>query len=119
MGYCTTFTIFIEDGEPTQDDLRRITEKLDTYDCFDFWGDEWLGSDIKWYDYLDNMCELSKKFPQFRFYVHGDGDESDDLWEDHWQNGMYQHCYAEIPPFDPKQMSVYVSNQTKNERTAT
>lgn len=120
MGYHTTYTIFIEDGDPKEDELTRITKMLDTYEDFDYWGEEWIGSDIKWYDYLDNMCELSKAFPQLRFFVHGDGDDSDDLWEDHWQAGMYQHCYAEISPFDPTQMSAYVSSKTKEfERTVT
>mgnify|MGYP003480903412 FL=1 len=107
MGYCTTFVISVEDGDPSEGEFDRISHMLETYEDFEFWGDEWVASDVKWYDYNDDMQRLSKEFPQFRFYVHGDGDDSDDLWEDHWQDGRYQHCCAEIPPYDPTQMTEY------------
>lgn len=114
MGYNTTYFISVEDGDPTQADYENITEMLRKYEFFDNWGDEWFAT-TKWYEYQDNMCDLSKAFPQFRFFVHGDGDDSDDLWEDHWQNGLYQHCYAEIPPYDPSMMSPYVKPESESD----
>ncbi len=107
MRYRTDFVISIEDGEPTDRDIEEITEMLEGFDYFDYWGDEWMATSIKWYNYEDDMFKLSKAFPHLRFYVHGDGDDSDDLWEDHWEDGKVQHCYAEIPPYDPAKMSEF------------
>jgi len=115
MGYRTYYGICIEDGDPTPEDLQKITKLLESFEDFESWGDEWYGSELKWYDYLDDMYTLSKAFPQFRFYVHGDGDDSDDLWEDHWQDGRFQHCYAEIPPYDPAKMTPYVPTKQHND----
>lgn len=107
MGYRTDFVISIEDGEPSEHDREQITKMLEDFESFEYWGDEWMSLSVKWYEYQNDMYKLSKAFPHLRFYVHGDGDDSDDLWEDHWQDGKFQHCYAEIPPFDPLQMTEY------------
>jgi len=99
MGYCTTFVISVEDGDPSEGEFDRISHMLETYEDFEFWGDEWVASDVKWYDYNDDMHRLSKEFPQFRFYVHGDGDDSDDLWEDHWQDTEPTILHTQIVKF--------------------
>lgn len=107
MGYRTDFVISIADGEASDQDTEKITEMLEAFEGFEYWGGEWMVSDVKWYEYQDDMFKLSKAFPHLRFYVHGDGDDSDDLWEDYWQDGKFQHCYAEIPPYDPSKMQEY------------
>lgn len=107
MGYRTDFVINIEDGDATAQEIENISELLETFEHFEFWSDEWMAIQIKWYDYGEDMVKLSKTFPHLRFYVHGDGDDSDDLWEDHWQAGKYQHCYAIIPGYDADAMCDY------------
>lgn len=107
MGYRTDFVICIEDGDASEKDIERITEMLNSFESFESWGDEWIASSVKWYNYGPDMCALSKAFPHLSFYVHGDGDDSDDLWEDHWQDGKFQHCYAIIPDYDPEGMTEY------------
>ena len=42
---------------------------------------------MKWYDYEQDMKELSKQYPEFYFWLRGDGEESDDLWVACFHNG--------------------------------
>ena len=61
---------------------------------------------VHWYDHNDDMLSLSREFPEIRFYLHGEGEESGDLWDAWYLNGKTQFCPAEIiyPPFDPEQL---------------
>ena len=60
----------------------------------------------KWYDHDEDMKEISAKFPGVLFVLHGEGEESCDLWDAYYLNGKMQHCQAEviIPPFDPAKL---------------
>ena len=42
---------------------------------------------MKWYDYKQDMKELSKQYPELYFWLRGDGEESDDLWVACFHNG--------------------------------
>ena len=61
----------------------------------------------KWYTDDKEMLKLSKKFPDVLFKLHGEGEESDDIWERYFMNGKSQYCQAEIviPPFDKSKLS--------------
>ena len=41
----------------------------------------------KWYDYEEDMERLSRAYPEITVRVNGDGEDSDDLWQDFWHNG--------------------------------
>ena len=43
--------------------------------------------EMKWYDYKQDMKELSKQYPEFYFWLRGDGEESDDYWVACFHNG--------------------------------
>lgn len=60
------------------------------------------GDSMKWYEYDEDMRELSKQFPDFLFTLEGDGEDPDDLWRAYYHNGKCQHCPARImyDPFD-------------------
>lgn len=57
--------------------------------------------DVKWYDWKQEMAELSRAFPDLVFKVHGWGEESDDLWDAYFCAGKRQDCTATLEPFDP------------------
>jgi hypothetical protein len=61
---------------------------------------------IKWYEYDENMREVSIKYPALLFTLHGEGEASDDLWCAYYQNGKCQRVDAEITyaPHDPTKM---------------
>lgn len=60
----------------------------------------------KWYDYEDDMIEMSKCFPDILFTLHGVGDDSEDLWFAYFCNGKMQNCPAIITydDFSPKKL---------------
>ena len=53
----------------------------------------------KWYDWQDDIYELSKAYPDITFEVSGDGEGPEDLWKSVWKDGCYEIQYAIIPPF--------------------
>ena len=44
----------------------------------------------------EEMLELSKHFPDTVFCLHGEGEESGDLWYCYYKNGKSQYCPAQI-----------------------
>lgn len=61
---------------------------------------------VTWYDYEEDMLDISKQFPDVLFCLHGEGEESGDIWDHYFLNGKAQYCKAEIniPPFDPNRL---------------
>lgn len=106
MGYYTQYSILYYSERITPEMDRKIEEFFETIDGggwehYDgqFWSDE-----RKWYSQEVDMYNLSKQFPDVFFTVSGNGDDSDDVWEEHWQDGSMQHCHMVIPPYDPQKM---------------
>jgi hypothetical protein len=99
MGYYTDYTISAEPTLP--EDFQWPKE---------FYVEEYGGGSMythdKWYSWRDDITEFSKKHPNILFTVHGEGEDSSDLWNCYIQNGKSQYCEARIeyPPYDPKEM---------------
>ena len=55
-----------------------------------------LTDTYKWYDYDEEMLELSKQFPETVFCLYGDGEESMDVWYKYYKNGKSQYCPAKV-----------------------
>jgi hypothetical protein len=60
----------------------------------------------KWYDHEEDMIAYSKKHPNLVFKLHGEGEESGNIWNKWFVNGKVQTCHAKIvfDPFDPTQL---------------
>ena len=52
--------------------------------------------EMKWYDCKQDMKELSKQYPEFYFWLSGDGEESDDYWVACFHNGKSRTLYVNI-----------------------
>lgn len=52
----------------------------------------------KWYESDEDMKKVSRQFPGMTFKLHGDGEESDDLWDAYFHDGQIEYCRVEIPP---------------------
>ena len=114
MGYYTTFVLSWDKHQTTENDVtdEKIVEafgKLPYWEGVDFdtYDSEIYIGEAKWYDSHDDMYALSKQFPTVLFHLWGNGDDAEDLWTEHWQNGKYQACVAEIPPYEPGKMRDY------------
>lgn len=56
-------------------------------------------NDWKWYSWETDMKKLASLFPNILFVLHGDGEESDDLWEARFKGSEYEYQEFTIPPF--------------------
>jgi len=116
MGYYSTYALTWE-YKGTDTTQAEISERIiNAFADLPYWSaggfdvdsdDSIYISEAKWYDYSEDMYDLSVQFPDVVFHLWGDGESADDLWEEHWQNGKTQHCAAEIPPYDPMKMVDY------------
>lgn len=60
----------------------------------------------KWHEHEKDLRAFSKKYPKLIFELHGEGEESGDIWKEYYQDGKMQKCKAEIvyPDFDPSKL---------------
>lgn len=52
----------------------------------------WENLNDTWYNYVENMLDLSTKFPDVLFSVYCVGEDRDDVWTRYFKNGMTQRC---------------------------
>ena len=52
--------------------------------------------ETKWYDHSYDMMKFSCLFPDVTFKLHGEGEESGDLWNEYFHNGKVEECPARI-----------------------
>ena len=120
MGYYTDYTLTvsackINDGTYTITKvpniiLASLEDEIEKMNVFDSDGDIEFGyyANAKWYDWQEDMCILSKRFPKLLFCLHGEGEGNDDLWDAYFFEGKYQLCPAVITydDFDPLKLCV-------------
>lgn len=117
MGYYTSYnlsvfryseTVFWEDL-PWKD-LNAAVASIDS-GIFEAWAEGEWGCNAKWYSQDADMWKLSVQFPDILFLLHGDGEDSDDVWDEYWQNGCMQHCHMKMPPYDEMKMKRMALNE--------
>ena len=123
MGYMTDFRLSVEKGDKKtqteeiinyilerqkenanifylfEQDLRYATQHPNFFGyCTDL---DLRCNHAKWYEHDENMVELSLKFPDIVFKLHGEGEETEDIWDCYYKNGKKALYEAEIviPPF--------------------
>lgn len=48
----------------------------------------------KWYESTEDMAKMTLAFPNILFKMHGEGEETGDLWDCYCKNGKHQYCPA-------------------------
>ena len=108
MGYYTVYHINYKvpegvDKEKFSHDLARglYAVNSDYFDDFVYIEncliEDLIESDMmKWYDHEEDMCELSKLFPNILFTLEGFGEEQGDIWREYFYNGKFQYAPATI-----------------------
>lgn len=113
MGYLTCYSLNLRTGDNKSNIvdgsvLTEVVGLLRKKEVVGYALDESLGclEPVKWYSNEEDMREVSKQFPDVLFCLHGEGDDSDDIWDEYFLNGRSQVCCAEIviPPFDPSKL---------------
>ena len=113
MGYYTLYTLVTDHlDSDTIDRIRQQIQRLrnelgeDWIYGILFDGEQGTGESCKWSDYRSEMIELSKSCPNIRLTLYGEGEESGDIWKEHYLNGQYQRIKAKIifDDFDPSKL---------------
>ena len=93
MGYYTNFSFTLEEGPKEQYEkmLKDIDGIIGNDETSSF-----ESVNTKWYDYDKDINQLSERYPDIAFRVYGDGEESDDLWQEYWRAGK---CFREQVQF--------------------
>jgi len=103
MGYYTDFKLDVLDQAPigSKTPIEDITKAIDKLDYFraEGYGESLLNHEldsIKWYDYQDDMKNISSQFPNVLFTLRGEGEENGDIWVAYFKNGKVQQSKAKI-----------------------
>lgn len=92
MGYYTTYTVEqIRTSVPDKDLKEYLTNSKLDYLTELFNSD--YGTNGKWYDHDDDMVTLSANFPETIFKLHGEGEETGDIWDKYYTQGQLK-CYV-------------------------
>lgn len=100
MGYDTWMNLNIEgESELDRAEVAKALTEI-TGDSVDVW-EELMdsGAEMRWYEHTKDMQKLSVKFPNTVFALHGDGEESGDLWVEYHHNGRVQ--IEQLPEWSP------------------
>lgn len=106
MGYYTFHTLHVKNVRPEEEE--KLVEAMDNLDIIGYalegsiyrYDDDEIGfggeDEVKWYSHDEDMMKLSKLFPRMIFKLHGEGEESGDIWDSYYQNGVVETCQAEV-----------------------
>lgn len=102
MGYYTDFTLKI-DGPEEAIEAMRNSDYLSATDYgpllenfYEYRDGTYSWGDIKWYEFEEDMTEISKRNPDLFFTLYGDGEQDDDLWVAYFYRGQSEKFDAVI-----------------------
>jgi hypothetical protein len=104
MGYSTRFELQYDFSQSDQVELDRLIEDMNSGKTF---GSHELSLDfsdwesMKWYDYDNDMKELSREYPNVMLVLSGEGEEPGDLWRAWYMNGDSVEVQAVITYPEP------------------
>lgn len=109
MGYYTRYNGSVISGADEKDVATAINKlpefnyKNIEFSCID---DVIAEDEEKWYDFREDMQEISKQFPDALIYIHGEGEDRRDMWDAYFKNGKSVVYMAQItyPEFDVRDL---------------
>ena len=106
MGYYTYYTIdIVKDPENQLEEFKAEFNEIIQEDWYE-------GFEAKWYDWENDMINMSKKFPKMMFSLDGNGEEALDIWCAHFCNGQcnYREIQTYWEEFNPEEF--YSNNKS-------
>ncbi len=87
---------FICNKQEENDDFMYAIDLVDIFNLFSG----------KWYEHDKDMKILSKNFSSLVFKLHGEGEETPDIWDAYYKNGKKCMCKAtiHIPSFNENEL---------------
>lgn len=112
MGYYTYYSLSVKNEDEFPIEKQReaslqLAEKFnwrkdyEKYIEASFYPFSWLSNDsMKWYDYNEDMLELSRNFPEAIFVLYGEGEDREDTWRAFYKDGVsiYQRAHFYYDP---------------------
>ena len=104
MGYYTYYDLEVRDlntkeliSEALEAEItRKIAVILELEENEDTTFEDLLMEELKWYDYEEDMLNLSKEYPDCVFILQGEGEDHDDNWRNYYCRGFAWGGRAEI-----------------------
>lgn len=101
MGYYTDFRLSVVGSGPVYDKLMsQKNNVIISRGNYDFPLSRWIDKDysdnLKWYEWKEDMKQLSSEWPNVLFILEGDGEESGDMWKAWFRNGRSYKLEAKI-----------------------
>ena len=101
MGYYTCFTIEYEGDDA---DIKKVEEDFKA--LYRGWNEGYLDelidtrtSERKWYEWDSDLKKVAEKNPEVLIILHGNGEESDDIWQARAKGKEYEFQSFRLPPF--------------------
>jgi len=112
MGYYTWYSLSVKNEnefpiEKQREASLQLAEKLkvrknyEEYIKTSVYPFSWVSDDsMKWYEYNEDMLELSKNFPEAIFVLYGEGEEREDIWRAFYKDGagVFQRAHFYYDP---------------------
>lgn len=109
MGYYTAYSLCMYGDDDIVDRAEKELLKVSADKAGNIDGDvrELIsagGTYAKLYDISEWISVVAPKFPEVLIILTGDGEDSDDMWEERWKGNEHEFQKAIIPPFTNKNL---------------
>ena len=88
MGYYTDYELTTSSSLPPN--FLDVFLNTTGYSLYDF------TLSGKWYNFKEDMLEISKLYPDIVFQLDGVGEESGDVWRIYFKNGKHQNANTQV-----------------------
>jgi flavodoxin len=103
MGYYTKYSLTFDESN------TEIIQHLESQGNWSTIYSAWTGNQepCKWYYHVDDILDLSNKFPTVLLTLYGAGEEEGDLWVKYFLGGKHYRGKAKIiyPEFNPERLA--------------
>lgn len=101
MGYYTYYYGEVYEGQVDEKDVALAIANLPEFafvnkDDIKTIDDVIAFDSMKWYNCVEDMKKVSLQFPGVTIKIHGDGEDSDDMWNAYFKDGKAVVYRAEI-----------------------
>lgn len=108
MGYYTNYSLKYEPFNPdTEARFKKVYLAQTEYGIRSAVDENGYTRDsLKWYEWPNDMKRVSELLPDLLFTLHGEGEETGDMWNAYFLGGKVHYAPAEVffPPFDPNEL---------------
>jgi len=116
MGNLTTHTLYSNNHEAIDRYKKMADEQLFEYVIVDDQTDGVFCFIGKWDNYKGLLVNLSLEYPDTLFTLHGEGEDTNDIWNFYVRNGLsqFEKAIITIPDFDETKLKYNKNYEYEN-----